>query len=411
MWRKSLIVLLAYVLMPITIGTIRAQPDLPRCAQRPTIVELPRVEGLFWCIELAVQADSGGELAFTAIATSDDGTLYAARPFAGAVFAITDSNGDQLPDAAQLLLDGLQRPNGLAYAEGALYIVGDGHIYRWQANTLETLVDDLPAGRGFLASGIQISQDRIYVAIPAPCDFCVPEDPLRGTVISMALDGSDRQVVARGLRYPAGLLLQEDEILWVTDTARDGLRAVDGLDELNRIDLTAGTVPHFGWPFCVGLQNIPDLPGDFDCAQAMPPAIALQTHSTPLHIMHYGSTTFPHITDEMILVLGGTSNNAQIRGYQIVSLELQSPDHRITFETILPYDRVVAGPDRLRYDTQNGYFSSLSQLLNRRGAGTWPHHPYAAAISPQGWLYLSVGGGTIYALRPGDFNPCDFTAC
>ena len=69
-----------------------------------------------------------------------------------------------------------------------------------------TLVDDLPSGGGFWTGGIAVGGDgRIYVATGAPCDFCVPDDPARGAVLSFALDGSDRQIVATGLRQPADL--------------------------------------------------------------------------------------------------------------------------------------------------------------------------------------------------------------
>jgi hypothetical protein len=32
--------------------------------------------------------------------------------------------------------------------------------------------------------------------------------------------------------------------------------------------------------------------------------------------------------------------------------------------------------------------------------GFFPHRPYGVAISPEGWIYISTGGGKIYVLRP-----------
>ncbi len=73
-----------------------------------------------------------GELAFTALAAAPDGTLYAARPLAGEVWALADTNGDFLPDTPHLVADGLTLPNGLDYHDGALYISGGSHVYRLQ---------------------------------------------------------------------------------------------------------------------------------------------------------------------------------------------------------------------------------------------------------------------------------------
>ena len=95
-----------------------------------------------------------------------------------------------------------------------------------------------------MASAITVHDNRLYIGLPMPCDFCEGDHPLHGTVVSMALDGTDRQVVARGLRYPAGMTVYHDA-LWITDTARDGLRGENWLDEINRVSLTCGDNPTF----------------------------------------------------------------------------------------------------------------------------------------------------------------------
>ena len=97
------------------------------------------------------------------------------------------------------------------------------------------------------------------MATGAPCDFCVPDDPARGAVLSYALDGSDRQIVATGLRQPADLAFQGAD-LWVTDSARAGLFDTPDLDELDRVGRHA-VRPNFGFPYCVGRTNTPDLAG------------------------------------------------------------------------------------------------------------------------------------------------------
>ncbi|MCA9914085.1 MAG: hypothetical protein KC496_12080, partial [Anaerolineae bacterium] len=243
---------LSLSLLFLTLSSAAQSADLPPCSERPLVVLLPRVEGDLWCIEKPI--DLGNELVSTSITFSDDGMLYAASPQRGELLAFDDSNADGLPDQPRVVADGLRLPNGLAYADGVLYIVGDGILYAYENGQMRTIADDLPGGQGFFTSGIVVHEDALYIGIPAPCDDCVPDDPLRGTVLRMTLDGSGRDVVARGLRYPAGLAFHQGA-LWVTDSASDTLAHQGFYDELNVIDLQREDIPHFGWPYCVGLEN------------------------------------------------------------------------------------------------------------------------------------------------------------
>jgi glucose/arabinose dehydrogenase len=395
-------------LLLLLLGLPTQAQELPSCSARPLIAELPRVESRLWCLERAIFEHEAGELAFTAIEFAPDGALYATRPLTGELYVMRDSDGDNLPDSPTVVATGMRFPNGLIYAENALYIMGDGHIYRFTDDILETIVADLPGGRGFMASGITYHEGWLYVGVPMPCDFCAPEADLHGTVVRLALDGSQREVIARGLRYPAGLTVW-DGTLWVTDTGRDGARGIQGTDELNRIDLNSDTIPHFGFPYCEGMANVSNFPGDFDCATVTMPAVTLYTHSTPLALQPYSGAAFRFLQGDLLLVLGGSVNNAAVRGYQVAYLEYEQDN--LVIETMLPHDSLIAGVDRVPYNPTNGYVPLFAQMLNRRGAGVWPHRIFDVAISPEGWIYMSVGGGQIFVLRPGNTDPCSYRTC
>jgi glucose/arabinose dehydrogenase len=378
--------------------------DLPACDEREYLVEYPRVDPALWCLEASLEAEASGEMAFTALAFGDDGTLYATRPLSGEVLAIRDTDGDRLVDTPTIIIGGLHLPNGLAFANKALYIMGDGMVYRYAEGETTILVDDLPHGRGFMASGIAIHEERLYVAIPFPCDFCLADDELEGTVLSFALDGSEQKMIARGLRYPSGLQFYEGA-LWVTDTARDGLDDMPLLDELNRIDLDSEMVPHFGFPYCYGLDNSADILGDFDCTTASPPTLIAETHSTPLAILAYDSDLFSFLTGDLLVVFAGSFDNSQIRGYSIVSIDFVRDDGRIRTEAIVPADPVIAGNPRSFYTAENGVAMIHSTIVNQRGAGIWPHRIFAVAVSDEGWIYMSANS-RIYVLRPSDWDVC-----
>ncbi|MDQ7036917.1 MAG: hypothetical protein Q9P01_19395 [Anaerolineae bacterium] len=396
--------------MLLLLNTVINAQDLPRCSERPLRADLPRVESRLWCIERPIFEQDAGELAFTAIEAMPDGRLYATRPLTGELLVMLDSDGDALPDNPTVVARGMRFPNGLVYAEDALYIIGDGHIYRFAEDTLETIVDDLPVGQGFIASGITYYDGWLYVGVPMPCDFCESDNDLHGTIIQIAMDGSQRRIIAQGLRYPAALAVW-DAALWVTDTGRDDARSIAATDEINRIDLDdldSETIPHFGFPYCEGRENEANFRADFDCNSTTQATLLLYTHSTPLALQPYRGAAFPFLADDLLLVLGGSVNNDSIRGYQVVFIEQEGDT--LFFETALPSDRFIAGVDRVAY-TSDGYLPLFAQRLNRRGAGVWPHRIFDVALSPEGWIYISVGGGQIFVLRPSDSDPCNYRGC
>lgn len=377
--------------------------DQSSCDERKYHVDYPRVDPVLWCIENPVVDEDVGEWAFTALAFGDDGTLYATRPQSGEVLAMRDTDGDSLVDSPFVIAQGLRLPNGLAYADGVLYIMGDGIVYRYQDGETSILVDDLPGGRGFMASAITVHGERLYVAIPFPCDFCVADNELEGTVLSFALDGSDRKIVARGLRYPSSLLYY-DGALWVTDTARDGLRDVLMLDELNRIDLGSSTIPNFGFPYCYGSENTPDMSGDFDCNTATAPTLSFNTHSTPIAMADYESSTYPFINGNLLIAFAGSFDNSLFNGYAIYTVNMRRDDGRIYYEAIMPADPVIAG-DAFAYTESSEIILYLARIVNQRGAGIWPHRVYGITISNEGWIYFSAKS-RIYVLTPGSRDVC-----
>lgn len=393
-----------------------AAQELPRCPERPDPIGLPRAEPFMWCLERVVQApDDGDPMPWTALATAPDGRLFAARPLKGEVWLIADSDGDRLPDTPQLAADSLTLPNALTYHHGALYIAGGPHIYRLpDEGDLEILVDDLPAGTGLWTGGILITGDeRIVVGISAPCENCIPAEPERAALLSFDLNGGDRRLLAEGLRHPAGLALHNGEI-YVTDSARAGLVDVPWLDELNRIDSGA----HYGWPYCVGVRNAPDIGSGFDCSTAEAPVLTFETHSRPLALASYAPyDAFPFLEGRLLAVLGGSSQRADIRGYQLVAIDLDDPAAVRVFP-LFPGDFNVVTYEPFLYTGGAGYSNPAMTLLNQRAAGPYPFRLYGLAISPEGWLYLSIGGlyyyeggGAILALRPGDWDPCDWLRC
>lgn len=357
--------------------------SLPPCHERPTHLETPLVDITRFCIELVADHPDGGRLGYSALAVAPDGTLYATRPLTGEVFALRDGDGDGLPEQATRVIDGLTLPNGLLSVGDTLYISGGPHLYRWQAGALDVLVDDLPAGAGFWTGGPALGPDnRLYVGVGAPCDFCRPA-PEQGAVLSFALDGSDRQLVATGLRHPADVAFAAGG-LWTVDTASRSFAADPLLDELNRIEPGA----HFGWPYCIGARNRAALPGGLDCAEASAPALSFPTHSTPVGLATYSGDALPSLQGRLLVVLQGSNNEAHMQGYALAAVAFDDAGMPAGYELIAPGQNPAETPQ-----------FSLQQL-NFRTSGIWPRRPLDVAVSPEGWVYFSASDGRILALRP-----------
>lgn len=335
------------------------------------------------CLEQVIADSEAGEWAFTAMTTAPDGTMFVTRPRTGEVFALDDTDGEGLPDTPRRLAGGLNFPNGLAYHEGQLYILTADSVLRLdlEAGERVTLIDDLPGETGFITGGLEVVNDRLYFTTGARCDDCRDEE--RGTVVSAALDGSDQRVIARGLRHPYGLASFEGA-LWTGDRARDLLYSTSDMDELNRIPLSQSAAPiDFGFPFCIGAQQ-PDQP-EAACAGTEPPYLRLPTHSAPMGLAAYTSDAIPELTGKLLIVLGGTEQQLELRGYALAAFDPHSGE----LEILIPANPALNDPR----------FMFTMDEINYRGAGFFPHRPIDVAVSHQGVVYIS-GGGRIISLRP-----------
>lgn len=369
-----------------------AQPSaLPPCAERRLVPPYePWVDSRLFCLELVIDDEQGaGELAYTALVVGDDGTLYAARPLAGKVLALDDTDGDLLPDTARVIASGLTLPNALSWYDGALYIAGGAHVYRWQDGALELLIDDVPSGAGYWVGGIAVDEAGLYVATGARTAYPTTnltqqrgeEQP--GAVLQYAWDGDTARRVrtmAWGLNAPGDLVWYQGG-LWTNDSAPIVFADTPDLDEINRVIPAAD----FGFPICVGVAF------SDGCGATTAPAFALPTRSHPLGMAAYGGGAFPSLEGALLVVLGGNRNDARLRGFQVRALWFDEAGQFEREYALMPNGDDYADALGERFDHEE---------MTYRGSSMYPRHPLDVAVSPEGWVYLSVSGGRIMALRP-----------
>src|SRR5690606_31257409 len=166
------------------------------------------------------------------MALGAQGTLFVGtRMRKGKVYAIRGTPGSASKPSVQVIADDLNMPNGVAFRDGALYVAEIHRILRYDDIEPQlpkvpkpTIVrDDLPKdghhGWRYIAFG---PDGKLYLPIGAPCNVC--NEPNYGVITRMNPDGSDQEVVARGVRNTVGFTWHPTtRELWFTDNGRDWL--------------------------------------------------------------------------------------------------------------------------------------------------------------------------------------------
>ncbi len=312
---------------------------------------------------------------------SPKGVLLVSQPRLGRVLEVlADHDGDGVSDGQQVFLDDLDRPHGIDFREGHVYIGEGSAIARVAyvesrvesdgesgADTIEPrgpvvrIARGIPEGGNHWARTLRFGPDGgLYLNVGSSCNVCEEKDPRRGTLMRFSADGSGGEIYAAGLRNSVGFDWRPgtDE-LFATDNGRDLLGDNDPPCELNRV-VRGG---FYGWPYANG-NNESD--PDFGAGQerrietSIPPEHPFRAHNAPLGITFVRHPEAPpSIRGAALVALHGSWNRSELDGYKVVSLHWDEAD-RITERDFLtgfqvgddvigrPVD-VAEGPDGAFY--------------------------------------------------------------
>lgn len=284
---------------------------------------------------------SGIDLA-RSLAQSPSGTVFVGTGGlrqSDAVYATVDEDGDGRADRRYEIASGLNRPNGVAFHDGDLYVAEINRILRLDDidSRLDSppapvvITDDLPDRRHHGWKFIRFGPDgRLYVPVGAPCNICDEGDPF-ATILRLDDDGS-HQVVARGVRNTVGFDWHPGTgQLWFTDNGRDMMGDDVPPDELNVLTEDG---QHFGYPYCHG-QDIPDPEfGDVrPCAELVPPALDLGPHVGAIGMRFYRGDAFPQrYRGQIFIAEHGSWNRSEPIGYRIVVVHLGADGRPTEYE-------------------------------------------------------------------------------
>lgn len=279
------------------------------------------------------------------LAMGNQGTLFVGtmRGGKGTVFAVRDAFG-RAPQVLPLAT-GLTMPNGVAFRDGALYIAEPQRILRLQA--IEGRLDQPPQPEAVITGlpyknashawkYIGFGPDgKLYVPLGVPCNVC--NEAEFGVILRMNVDGSHREVFARGIRNTVGFTWHPvTGELWFTDNGRDMMGDDVPPCELNHAP-KAGL--DFGFPYCHG-GSIPD--PEFGklgrCEDSVAPIQALGPHVAPLGLRFYDGSMFPkEYRNQIFIAEHGSWNRSAAAGktgYRVTLVRLDK-GRAISYETFM----------------------------------------------------------------------------
>ncbi|MEE1963459.1 sorbosone dehydrogenase family protein [Allomuricauda taeanensis] len=269
------------------------------------------------------------------MAMGDNGTLFVGTRNENKVYALRDEDGDFRAEKVYEVDSDLEQPNGVAFKDGALYVGAVSRLFKYpnieqqlaSPPEPELIYDDYPTefhhGWKYIAFG---PDNKLYVPVGAPCNICdrTNEDERFGTITRMDADGSNREIVARGVRNTVGFTWHPDtKELWFTDNGRDMMGDDVPPCELNRLTEVG---QHFGYPFCHGgTIKDPEFGDKRPCSDFVAPVQALGAHVAPLAVKFDTGSMFPEsYKGHAFIAEHGSWNRSSKSGYRVALVKLDN---------------------------------------------------------------------------------------
>jgi glucose/arabinose dehydrogenase len=321
------------------------------------------------------------------MAFGPDGHLYVTDARGGRVLRTLDIDADGRADSISVVLENLNRPSGIAWQAGDLWVAEEARVIRLDGllpagpvsaglpqaalrADYAVVVDSLPTG-GFWTRTLlfELGGEGFFVGIGSSCNLCQEEDRRRAAIVRYDLDGGGERVWASGLRDAVGLAFHpETGELWATSAGRDWLGDDLPPDELNAVRRGR----NYGWPYCYGARvPNPEYADQSRCDPTQPPIATFPAHSSPLGLAFYTGDAFPpEYQNDAFVALHGSWNRSAPAGYKVVRVRVEA-GHPIGVE-----------------DFVTGWLSGGGDLRGR---------PVQPLMGPDGALYVSDDyGGRIW---------------
>jgi len=258
------------------------------------------------------------------------------------------------------ILEGLDRPYGLAFWKDFLYVAETTSLkrYKYDAKSMsisgkgEEVVPLPDFGQGHWTRTVLFDREnkKMYLTVGSGSNVSPGEDPRRAAINRYNPDGTGQEIFASGVRNTIGLRWYPGtDTLWAAVQERDGLG-----DDLVPDYFTAIKPGGFyGWPYAYIGPN--EEPRNKDqqpelVKKTITPDVLLGSHVAVLDCLFYTGRQFPkQYQGGAFLALHGSWNRAQRVGYSVVWIAFQDskpasePQNFLTGFLLAPEKREVWG--------------------------------------------------------------------
>ena len=287
------------------------------------------------------------------MAWGDKGTLFVGTFDKGTVHAVSGPDGQKV---VKPFITGLRMPTGVAFQDGALYVIDIDKLYRYdnpeanleKAPEGKVVYDDFPPyvphGWKYL---VPDGKGWFYIPVGVPCNICLPPastghyrrvDPKTGAA----------EIVALGVRNSVGGAVDpRSGQLWFTDNGRDWITDDLPSDELNRVSKIG---EHFGYPYChQGDLADPKYGSERKCSEFTPPVYKQGPHIAGLGMKFYTGDQFPaEYKNGIFIAQHGSWNRAKKLGYRVLFLSVdpdgKNPKEQVFAGTWLDDQKILGRP-------------------------------------------------------------------
>ena len=317
----------------------------------PSIVEAPAGAELSVPPGFEVNVFAEGLSNPRRMALAPNGDVFVTESRAGEIVLLRDADGDGVAERRETFATGLERPFGMAFQDGFLYVGNNDAVVRFpyvpgqlQAQGVPEHVVDLPVSSDALDHdtaerlGIDVNRTRgfnhwtrnlifgpdgrkMYVSVGSATNAMPGSDPRRAAINEYDADGSGHRVFAGGLRNPVPLAFYPGSTtLWTAVHERDHLG-----DELAPDYVTSVTDGGFyGWPYAyIGPNPEPILNGARPdlVEKTIVPDVLLPAHAAPMGMAFYTGDQFPEAyRNSAFVALHGSINRLDLVGYSLVRI-------------------------------------------------------------------------------------------
>lgn len=330
------------------------------------------------------------------------GDLLVSVPEQGKVVALPDKDANGVADRVVTVIDGLNRPHGLASRcnpECELFIAESHRVasYSFDKTTLKARylrkLADLPESGNHWTRTIMFAPDgTLLISVGSTCNVCQEKDWRRASILSVDPDGDTLRSFATGLRNSVFMILHPTTgKLWATEMGRDLLGDNLPPDEVNIVQ----EGKDYGWPYCFGKQVVDPFGGDVArCVSSVPSHIDLQAHSAPLGLAFIPEEGWPEeYWQDLFVAYHGSWNRTVPTGYKVVRFNLDAQGNLLASEDFI-----------------SGWLQSDNTALGR---------PVDILVQPGGMMYISDDkAGVVYLVvyresltRPAVGSKCLKTGC